>query len=136
MDAELNRRNTLAAVEAFNAGDLDRYQRSYAPDAVIHGLPDHLEPNLAGHREFLDSMRLALPDFHADVHALVVEGDMAASRATYTGTHEGMLHGVRPTGRVLSWESMTFRRFNDEGLTVERWILGDNLALLHQLGTI
>ena len=31
MDAELNRRNTLAGVEAFNAGDLDRYLADYVP---------------------------------------------------------------------------------------------------------
>ena len=132
----MNRRNTLAAVEAFNAGDFDRYHRSYAPDAVIHGLPEHLEPNVVGHREFLEAMRSALPDFHVDVHQLLVEGDSAASRMTYSGTHRGVLQGVAPTGRVLRWDSMTFRRFNDEGLTVERWILGDNLALLHQLGRI
>jgi steroid delta-isomerase-like uncharacterized protein len=136
VDAELNRRNTLSALEAFNAGDVDRYQSSYAPDAVIHGLPEHLEPNVAGHREYLDATRAALPDFHVVVHQLIVEGDSAAARLTYSGTHRGTLQGVPGTGRVLRWDAMTFRRFDDRGLVVERWILGDNLALLHQLGSI
>ncbi|HET7398793.1 MAG TPA: ester cyclase [Intrasporangium sp.] len=136
MDENRNKQNTLAAIEAFNAGDLERYLASYAPDAVIHGLPEHLEPTVSGHHEFLASMREALPDFSADVHAIVVEGDTLAARLTYTGTHRGMLHGVRPTGKVLRWDAMNFRRFNDEGLTVERWILGDNLSLLRQLGLV
>lgn len=136
MDAELNRRNTLAAADAFNAGDLDRYLASYAPDAVIHGLPEHHAPTVEGHRAFLAETRAAIPDLHVDVHTLIVEGDMSAARLTYSGTHTGPLQGVPGTGRKLRWDSMNFRRFNDEGLTVERWILSDNIGLLHQLGTI
>ena len=136
MDAELNRRNTLAEVEAFNAGDLDRYLASYAPDAVIHGLPEHHPPTTEGHRAYLTEMRAAIPDLHLEVHQLLVEGDHSAARVTYSGTHEGVLQGIPGTGRHLSWDAMTFRRFNDEGLTVERWLLSDSISLLHQLGTL
>ncbi len=136
MNEHRHTQRTVAAVEAFNAGDIDGYLSSYAPDAVIHGLPEHLEATVSGHREFLLSMRESLPDFRADVHAFVAEGDSLAARLTYTGTHRGMLHGVRPTGKVLRWDAMTFRRFDEEGLTVERWILGDNLSLLRQLGLL
>ena len=31
---------------------------------------------------------------------------------------------------------MTFRRYDDEARVVERWIVGDNLGLLHQLGLV
>lgn len=136
MDAQRNRQNTLDAIAAFNAGDLDRYLASYAPDAVIHGLPEHLGANLAGHREFLTSMRAALPDVTSSVEDIVASGDLVATRHTYRGTHEGTLHGARPTGRVLEWRAMTFRRFNDEGLATERWIVSDDLALLRQLGQV
>ena len=136
MDAELNRRNTLAAVEAFNAGDLDRYLSSYAPDAVIHGLPEHHPPTLEGHRAFLVEMRGAIPDLRADVHTLIVEGDHSAARLTYTGTHRGTLQGVPATGRELRWEAMNFRRFDEAGRTVERWLLSDSIGLLHQLGRL
>jgi steroid delta-isomerase-like uncharacterized protein len=136
VDAELNRHNTLAGVEAFNAGDLDRYLASYAPEAVIHGLPEHHPPTVAGHRAFLTEMRAAVPDLRVDVHTLIVEDDHSAARLTYSGTHKGPLQGVPGTGRQLRWDSMNFRRFNDQGLTVERWIISDNIGLLHQLGTI
>ena len=134
MDAERNKQVTRDAVAAFNAGDLDRYLASYSPDAVIHGLPEHLEPNLTGHREFLTSTRRALPDFTSTIEDIIAEGDLVAVRMTYTGTHEGTFRGVPPTGRQLRWDAMTFRRFNDDGLTVERWILGDSISLLQQLG--
>lgn len=136
MDSARNRQNTIDAVAAFNAGDLERYLASYAPDATIHGLPEHLQPNVTGHREFLTQMRQSLPDFSSTIEAIVAEGDLVAARLSYNGTHEGVFRGVPPTGKRLTWDAMTFRRFNDDGLTVERWILGDNLSLLHQLGLV
>jgi predicted ester cyclase len=136
VDAELNRRNTLAGVEAFNAGDLDRYLSSYAVNAVIHGLPEHHPPTVEGHGAYLAEMRAALPDLHVHVHDLIVEGDRSAARVTYVGTHEGPLQGVPRTGRKLRWDAMTFRRFDDDGLTVERWLLSDSISLLHQLGSL
>ncbi|HET8595931.1 MAG TPA: ester cyclase [Intrasporangium sp.] len=136
MDAERNRQSTLDAIAAFNEGDLDRYLASYAPEAVIHGLPEHLGANLSGHRQFLTSMREALPDVTSTVEDIVASGDLVATRHTYRGTHQGTLHGARPTGRVLEWRAMTFRRFNEEGLTTERWIVSDDLALLRQLGQL
>jgi len=136
VDSARNRQNTIDAVAAFNAGDLERYLASYAPDATIHGLPEHLQPNVTGHREFLTQMRQSLPDFSSTIEAIVAEGDLVAARLSYNGTHEGVFRGVPPTGKRLTWDAMTFRRFNDDGLTVERWILGDNLSLLHQLGLV
>ena len=38
------------------------------------------------------------------------------------------MSGVAPTGRVLTWDAMTFRRFDEEGRVVERWIIGDDLG--------
>jgi hypothetical protein len=39
MDPDENRRLVIEAIERFNAGDVAGYLRSYADDAVIHGLP-------------------------------------------------------------------------------------------------
>ena len=136
MDPSLNTERTLDAVDALNRGDLDGYLAIYAPGAVVHGLPDHVTPDAAGHREVLAETRSSLPDFRAQIEAVVAEGDLLAARITYSGTHRGTMRGVAPTGRVLTWEAMTFRRFDDEARVVGRWIVGDNLALLHQLGLL
>ena len=136
MDPSRNKDVTLDAVAALNRGDLDGYLSIYAPGAVVHGLPDHVTPDAEGHREVLADIRRSLPDFRAQVEAVVAEGDLLAARITYSGTHLGTMRGVAPTGRVLSWEAMTFRRYDDESRVVERWIVGDNLGLLHQLGLV
>ncbi len=136
MDPQRNKERALDAVAALNRGDVEGYLAIYAPGAVVHGLPEHVTPDASGHRDVLIDIRRALPDFRADVAAVVAEGDLLAARITYTGTHEGPMSGVAPTGRVLTWDAMTFRRFDEEGRVVERWIIGDDLTLLHQLGLV
>ena len=136
MYPQRNKERTVEAVAALNRGDVEGYLAIYAPDAVVHGLPEHVTPDVAGHREVLTEMRRALPDFRAQVAAVVAEGDLLAARITYWGTHQGTLLGAEPTGRVVTWDAMTFRRFDAQGRVVERWIIGDDLGLLHQLGLV
>jgi steroid delta-isomerase-like uncharacterized protein len=136
MDPQRNKALTLDAVAALNGGDVEGYLAIYAPGAVVHGLPEHVTPDPAGHRAVLTDIRRSLPDFRAQIDAVVAEDDLLAARITYTGTHLGTMSGVAPTGRVLTWDAMTFRRFDDDGRVVERWIIGDDLALLHQLGLV
>ncbi len=136
MYPQRNKERTLAAVAALNRGDVDGYLAIYAPDAVVHGLPEHVTPDVAGHREVLEEMRRALPDLRAQLAAVVAEGDLLAARVTYWGTHQGLMLGAAPTGRVITWDAMTFRRFDAQGRVVERWIIGDDLGLLHELDLV
>jgi predicted ester cyclase len=136
MYPQRNKERTLAAVAALNRGDVDGYLAIYAPDAVVHGLPEHVTPDVAGHREVLEEMRRALPDLRAQLTAVVAEGDLLAARVTYWGTHRGPMLGAAPTGRVVTWDAMTFRRFDAQGRVVERWIIGDDLGLLHELDLV
>jgi steroid delta-isomerase-like uncharacterized protein len=133
MDPLANKERTLDAVAAFNRGDIDAYLASYSPDVVIHGLPAPLPPTRDGHRLFVEALRIGLPDVIASIHQIVLRDDLVALRMTYTGTHEGVLRGVPATGRRLEWEGMTFRRYGADGLTVERWLLGDTMSLIAQL---
>jgi predicted ester cyclase len=80
------KRTVLAAVDAFNRGDVETSLASCAPDLVIHGLPDRCPPNLAGHRAFVADLRSAVPDVRVTVDSIVAEGDVVALRMTCTGT--------------------------------------------------
>lgn len=135
MDPEVNKQRVFDAIEAFNAGDLDGYVAGYAQDAIVHGLPAEFGNSPEGHRGFLTAMMSALSGLRIDTRTVVAEGDTVAVHLTYSGVHDGGLFlGVRPTGRQLRWPAMVFRRYDEAGRAVERWMISDTAVLRHQLG--
>src|SRR5262245_47481491 len=57
----------------------------------------------------------AFSDAHVEVDALHVVGDVAVEEGTFTGTHDGVLHGpngdIAPTGRPVRVDYLQVLRF-------------------------
>jgi steroid delta-isomerase-like uncharacterized protein len=84
-------------------------------------------------REYRDAIREGSSDFHNEVVTLVADGDRAAARLRYSGTHTGHLAGMPPTGRRFAYSGAAF--FTAEaGRLTSAWVLGDLTALREQLG--
>lgn len=83
-------------------------------------------------RAYRDRVQASSADFHNEVVELVVDGDRAAARLLYTGTHTGTLLGLPPTGRPFSYAGAAFFR-TEAGLLSTAWVLGDLEALRRQL---
>jgi predicted ester cyclase len=66
------------------------------------------------------------------VVSLVVEGDTAAARLSYSGTHSGPLLGVPATGRRFEYAGAAFFTVED-GWLASAWVLGDLEGLRAQL---
>lgn len=62
----------------------------------------------------------AFPDLHVEVNDLVAQGDVVATRLTFTATHKSEIFGVPATNKIVSFESMEFFRVID-GLITESW---------------
>ena len=77
-------------------------------------------------------VRSGAADFHNEVVSLVVEGDRAAARLRYTGTHTGPLLGLPATGRRFTYAGAAFFTAAD-GLLTSAWVLGDLDGLRSQL---
>ena len=85
--------------EMINSQDYGRVSELVHEDYVDHGSP---EGEVHGPEGFLE----AIPDdvfseCHREIDLLIVEGDLAAWRTTFTGVHTGELHGPgadRPAG--------------------------------------
>jgi predicted ester cyclase len=60
---------------------------------------------------------------------------MVGSRTTTTGTHQGELMGIPPTGRQIRVPAVDIARLSG-GLIAERWGGLDTFSLLQQLGVI
>jgi predicted ester cyclase len=135
---ERNKALTLKGFEEmFNKGDL-----SVVDELVADRGEDHQEApgtDFAEHlKDVIKKMRAAFPDLHFEIHHLLAEGDVVASRSTMTGTHEGRFEigpfrDIPPTGRRVEIPHMHFFRWID-GKNTDLWHIMDTPALMRQLG--
>ena len=98
-----------------------------SPGQEVHGLE--------GLRGVIDGYRTAFPDLKMTVHDLIVAGEKAVVSFTLTGTHQGDLMGIAPTGKEIEVSGMVLSRLED-GRIVEEWEVLDQLTMLQQLGVV
>jgi steroid delta-isomerase-like uncharacterized protein len=122
--------------EIWNQGKLDLIDVLIAHDFVDHIRIDGVEGTGREHyRRSVEMMRAAFSDRHESIDFLVAERDLVMSYVTVTGTHDGELLGLPPTGRRITTEAIGILRFLD-GRAVERWGFGDMLGMMAQLGVM
>ena len=107
-----------------------------ADDFVLH-TPSSPEPirGPEGFKRYIGTYRAAFPDVELVVEDIIADADRAVLRGTLTGTHDGELMGIPPTGVEVSVMGMTIARFED-GEAVAMWSLSNTLGLLRQLGAV
>ena len=117
--------------ECWNRHDLDAADELVSPDYLNHAAS--AENRRAGARYSLKWIFSVFPDHRFDVEDAAAEGDTVAVRGTMTGTHEGELSGIAPTGgRVAAQQSHWFRVA--DGKIAEHWAVRDDLGMMRQLG--
>ena len=121
--------------ELLNGGDLSVADELVAPDFVNHEAPPGMDRGPDSMRGLATMLRTAFPDLHFTIEELVAEGDTVAGRLTMSGTHEGPLMGMPPTGRTVRQNHMHFVRFR-EGKAVEHWGVRDDMTMMRQLGAV
>ena len=124
-----------ATYRAWNAHDPDAVAAVFAENAVLReaGRPDETCGRTAIRDRAAHLLR-AFSDFHLERVLLVVEDDTHADRWIMTGTHDGELWGIPPTGRRVRIEGATFTRLDADGLVVEDVHFTDLAGLMSQLG--
>jgi len=120
---------------AWNAHDPDAVAAVFAEDAVLReaGRPDEVRGR-AAIRARAAALLAAFPDFRLERVVLVVDGDRHADRWIMSGTHQGELFGIPPTGRPVRVEGATFTRLGANGLVIEDVHHVDYAGLMAQLG--
>ena len=122
--------------EVFSAGNLDVVDEIYSEEHVHHDPAMPEEGHGREHfKEFASMYRSAFPDVHVEIEDMIAEGDRVATRWVASGTHEGDLMGISPTGRRVRVAGTTIDRIAD-GQIVETWDNYDALGMMQQLGAI
>jgi predicted ester cyclase len=83
-------------------------------------------------RRYRDLVHAGSADFRNEVVELVCDGQRAAARLRYTGTHTGVLLGLPATQRRFEYVGAAFFTA-DSRLLTSAWVLGDLDGLRRQL---
>ena len=126
------RRNTE---EVQGKGRFELIEELFEDDFVDHTTQPGtgMTPDKAGVRKLYTSIREAFPDFHAEIHWQLADGDRVTTYKTYYGTHEGPFLGIAPTHRKIHFESVDVMRVRNGKIT-DHWGVGNLLSLMQQIG--
>jgi steroid delta-isomerase-like uncharacterized protein len=117
-------------------GNLDVADELFAPDYVGHNPASPQDTRgPEGVKEFASMFRSAFPDVHFSVEDQVAKGDKVVTRWRGSGTHQGALMGIPPTGNRVSFVGITINRL-EGGKVAEEWQIFDTLGMMQQLDAI
>ena len=120
--------------EVINNGDFSVLDQLVQPNYVYRS-PDQQLDGTEALEGLLAAYREAFPDMSVRIDDLVNGGDKVVISVTLTGTHEGDLMGIAPTGKSVNISGMILSRFQD-GKIVEEYEILDMLAMFQQLGVV
>ena len=132
MSAIENKEKVKRLYDALNQGNyaiLDEMFSTEVQDHASHGTAKGLDE----FKQFSAVAGMAFPDMQMQVDDIGAEGNMVAARGRLTGTNTGPWMGQPPTNKPINISWMTIYRF-EAGKIVERWLNGDDLAMMQQLG--
>lgn len=117
----------------WNGENPDVADELVGPEYVIHDREIAEEMRGPELYKTLASMtRESFPDMEFTIEDAVEEGNKVALRWTMTGTHEGPMGDMEPTGKRVKMLAVEINRFEDRQL-VETWTQSDMLGLMQQL---
>ena len=127
-------------VERFYRELWDRWDPGAADEILAEDLRFRgtLGPTLRGREAFkgyVETVRRAFPDWHSRIDETISCGDRVVTRMTWSGTHEGELAGVGPTGARVEYVGAAIFSVS-AGRIEEAWVVGDTQELWRALGKL
>lgn len=122
--------------ELWNSWNDSAVDDTLSPGFTFRGSLGQETSGRDGWRQYRDSVRGGSADFRNEIIELVCDGERAAARLRYTGTHTGLLLGLPATGRRFEYAGAAFfsagPSAGGQRLT-GAWVLGDLDSLRRQL---
>jgi predicted ester cyclase len=119
--------------ELWNRWDDSAVDDTLSPGFAFRGTLGQETTGRDGWRRYRDMVRAGSADFRNEIVELLCDGQRAAARLRYTGTHTGVLLGLPATRRRFEYAGAAFFTADSPWLT-SAWVLGDLDGLRRQLG--
>ena len=136
MSAEENKAVVRRMIEeVWNDHNFTDFVEVVAENHFDHmAVPEH-QRGVAGERHVSEWLLTVFPDHRFDIEDAAGDGETVAVRSTCSGTHEGELWGIRPTGKRFAVQQSHWFRVVD-GKVAEHWALRDDLGMMRQIGAM
>jgi predicted ester cyclase len=102
-----------------------------------------IAPNFVGHtagvrgiealKEAIRTNLAAFPELQVTIEDQMSDANKVVSRYTARATHQGVYHGVAPTGKQVTYTVITIHSLAN-GKIAEGWRVVDRLNIMEQLG--
>jgi predicted ester cyclase len=114
-------------------GDMGVADDIVSSDCVYHDAPPGVPSGPEGVNAWASEFQAGFTDLVVSDEETYSEGDMAVSRFTAEGTHNGEFVGISPTGNRIRINGIQFYRISG-GKIVEHWVNFDAMGLMQQIG--
>lgn len=121
--------------DMWNSFDTSVFGEILQPEVRFRGSLGQTKVGFDELAEYVDYIQAFAPDFHNTVVETISETHRTFARLSFTGTHQGEVFGVAPTGRRFEYSGAAVFTFVDN-LIAEVWVLGDIHGLLQQLESV
>ena len=127
----------LTYIDALNADDLEPWVALLADDYERYGSGDFIPLDREAALADAEGIMSVFPGFQTEIHMSTVSSDcrFVTFLWTSTGTHNGPLGDIPPTGITGSVSGISVTEVVD-GEIVHEWISYDQLTLLGKLGLV
>ena len=130
--AQLSRR---LIVEALNGRNLSVVDELVAADyQELDPMPGQAQ-GPEGVRQVFGSLHEAFSDLHYEIQEQISEGNRVMTRYVWTGTHDGDLSGIPPTGLRVEVQGVVIDEYRGDQVVRSRF-MNDDLTMQRQLGFI
>jgi steroid delta-isomerase-like uncharacterized protein len=120
------------AFELLNQHDVSPLKQFWTADTVER-FPDRTCRGPEEIAQYFEDAFTALPDFHMEILALSEQDEDVFVHWRLTGTHEGPLQGIEPTGKKLLIDGMDHFVIRD-GTVISNFVVFDQMQYARQLG--
>jgi steroid delta-isomerase-like uncharacterized protein len=133
-EEERNLRSVTDVLHYWNTQDIPGMFQFYDDDITWTNVAmEQVYHGKAEVAEFLKMLFTAIPDLNFEVTYKFVRGNQVAERWHITGTHQGSLMGVPPTGRRVDIPGIGMVQMKD-GKFLSDWFLLDVASSMRQIG--
>src|SRR5437763_4552354 len=120
------------AFEMLNRHDVTPLKQ-YWTEKTVERFPDRTCRGVDEIAQYFEDAFAAIPDFHIEVRAVVEQGEHVFAHWRLTGTHDGPLAGIQPTGKAVSIDGMDHFVVRD-GAVVSNFVVFDQMQYARQIG--